>query len=165
MAILVEAGPPRTEALLSELEARGIACQRLEVDALSGDGPDAPASLATALSAVEAALEPARSDAAILAGDGDAVLAAALVAAKRELPFARIGAGERDEAPIPTASSASLVDRLASMRICADQRAAAVLAREGIEVGCRVEADPAPAADALAGWLRSATGGPRTGEA
>src|SRR4051812_9579605 len=52
----------------------------------------APLPAATVFSAVSAAIERARPDVVLIAGDDDAVLASALAASRAEVPIARLGA-------------------------------------------------------------------------
>ena len=117
--------------------------------------------LVAALRDLEPSLLAEKPTAVLLAGNGPASAGAALAAAKLELPIARMGAGAelaREEHPgAPPSRAASygrVVDRLASLLLCAsvpqrDALAAAGLGERVVLVG----AEPESAATAIGAWL------------
>ena len=97
----------------------------------------------------------------LLAGNGPASAGAALAAAKLELPIARLGAGvelaSEEHSGAPPSRSASygrVVDRLASLLLCASVAQRDALAAAGLgEHVVLVGAEPESAATAIGAWL------------
>ena len=157
--IASEPGPP-LRALLDRLATE------LEVTELD-PAPAAPGSsckaIADALIASERALREDRPDAVLVSGSTPSTLAAALSAAKLELPLATLDAGVREpwsgpgSPPRGEAPYAPLADRLATLRLCHGADALEALRAEGLEEGT-VEVGssgggPGPAARAIIAWL------------
>lgn len=123
----------------------------------AGDEESGPA-IAAALRELEPALAETEADAVLIGCTGPAAVAAALVAAKLELPAARLRAGERPGgAPEVDALAGGAADRLAALLLCAGEPELEALRAEGladhaIAVGDPV-ADPEPAASAIRDWL------------
>jgi hypothetical protein len=95
---LFDAGDRSTVELAEALGAEGFAVDRRAM-AVS-DGPEATATLVATLRAAEAELADQPPDAVLVAGGGDAALAATLVAVKLEIPTAWLPAAGPDD-PLP----------------------------------------------------------------
>jgi UDP-N-acetylglucosamine 2-epimerase len=120
--------------------------------------------MAAALIAAEEMLVAQRPDALVLCGEGGEVAAAALAAVKLGIPQARVGAGMRTgERGDPDEIDRAIADRVSGLLLCADDEAAASLAREGLAEAARVVGevteDPGPAADEIRAWLDTYTSG------
>jgi UDP-N-acetylglucosamine 2-epimerase len=126
----------------------------------SPDGPTGNA-LADELVAAEVAVAADRPDAVLIGGGGPPALAAALAAAKLNLPIGRLGAGDEladdpDPGAPPRQVSAygRLVDRLAVARFCVGQPQLAALERAGLGAGAVVAGVKAEGlVSATAAWL------------
>lgn len=106
--------------------------------------------------AVEAALERSRPGVALIAGDGDATLAAALAATRHGVPIARVGAGLRcDDRAVASEINRIVLDELATRHYVDGDESAERLRSEGVSpesivmVGSTVPA-------AVVRWVRSA---------
>lgn len=123
----------------------------------AGDEESGPA-IAAALRELEPALAEAEAEAVLIGCTGLTAVAAALAAAKLELPAARLRAGERPEgAPEADALAGGAADRLAALLLCAGEPELEALRAEGLADHALAVGDPAvdpePAASAIRAWL------------
>jgi UDP-N-acetylglucosamine 2-epimerase len=119
---------------------------------------------AAAISRLEPPLADRRPAAVVAAGDGNAALAAALVAAKLGLPVARVGAGVRTGARHdPAEVNRVVVDHVCDLLLCSGERELDNLAREGLADKAEVVIDApgtgSATADAIVAWAGSYTSG------
>lgn len=105
--------PPMDAALGSELDAAGLEVRTCELPA--GDGEEPGGELSACLRASERALSGHSPDAAVVAGGGDAALAAALTAVKLQLPTVWVSAAGEEPG--------SLVERVADLTVPASEGA------------------------------------------
>lgn len=83
-----------------------------------------------------------RPDLVIIRGDTNSTLAAALVAAKLDIPIAHVEAGERSFArAMPEETNRVVADRLSTTFFCVSRRAVENLAKEGITEGVHLVGD------------------------
>jgi len=108
-----------------------------------GAAPDGPASAAVATAVDRALLRAGAGAVALVAGDGDAVVTAALTAARRGVPIARVGAGLRGgDRTVRAEINRLALDELAARLYVNDDLAAERLWHEGVAreriavVGC-----------------------------
>jgi UDP-N-acetylglucosamine 2-epimerase len=151
-------GASEAAAIGSELREHGDEVVE-RVLALSADGR--AARLAGGLIAAEELLTAQRPDALVLCGESGEVATAALVAVKLGIPQARVGAGIRvGERRDPDEIDRAIADRVADLLLCANDKAAANLAREGLGEVARVvgdvTADARRAGAEIRAWLESA---------
>jgi UDP-N-acetylglucosamine 2-epimerase (non-hydrolysing) len=108
--------------------------------------------------AVESALEQCRPSVVLIAGDGDAALAAALTAARHDVPIARVGAGLRcDDRGVASEINRIVLDELATRYYVDGEEAAERLRAEGAPHEAIVAAGSTVPAVA-ARWLPRARG-------
>jgi UDP-GlcNAc3NAcA epimerase len=94
------------------------------------------------LESLEPVLLTIRPDAVLVFGDTNSTMAAALVAAKLNIPIAHIEAGMRSfNRRMPEEINRVVTDHLASWHYCATETAARNLAREGVTAGVVVTGD------------------------
>lgn len=152
-----EDSPPDSE--LAAALAERVTLQTYHGPAVP-EHPETPA-LAQELVDVEAALITDRPDAVLIAGASPPALAAALAAAKLNLPIGRVGAGDEladddDPGAPPRLASAygRLVDRLAVTCFCAGEPQLAALERAGLGAGAVAAGVKAEGlVSAIAAWL------------
>jgi UDP-GlcNAc3NAcA epimerase len=97
----------------------------------------------TAMERLEPLLLEERPDAAIVYGDTNTTLAAALVAAKLGVPLVHVEAGMRSfDRTMPEEVNRLVADRLADLLLCATETAVANLAAEGQADRARLVGDP-----------------------
>ncbi len=106
-------------------------------------GPLAPAAqLAAMTGRLADVIEEERPVAAVVVGDTTSTLAGATAASLSDVPLAHVEAGMRSyDWAMPEERNRVLTDRLAALRLCPHDGAAANLAREGIAEGVEVVGD------------------------
>ncbi|HSJ17155.1 MAG TPA: UDP-N-acetylglucosamine 2-epimerase [Solirubrobacterales bacterium] len=164
IALVTDApGDPPTPELVRALEARAET-HPIALDAAAGTGTELGRT-AAAISRLEPLLRDAEPAAVVTVGDGNAALAAALVAAKLGLPAARAGAGVRSgDRRDADEINRVVADHVCDLLLCAGELELGNLAREGLAdkaelVGGAQGAGPATA-DAIVDWAGSYTSGP-----
>jgi UDP-GlcNAc3NAcA epimerase len=91
---------------------------------------------------IERAIREQRPDGVVIYGDTNSTLAAALAAAKEELPIAHVEAGLRSfDRRMPEEVNRVVADTLSTMLLCPSQISVDNLAREGITEGVHVVGD------------------------
>jgi UDP-N-acetylglucosamine 2-epimerase len=108
-----------------------------------GVGPQAPAAQLAAMTGGLAEVIAREAPAVVVVvGDTTSTLAGALAASYAEVPLAHVEAGMRSyDWGMPEERNRVLTDRLAELRLCPHEAAAANLAREGITAGVVVTGD------------------------
>ncbi len=106
-------------------------------------GPLSPAAqLAAMTGRLADVIEKERPAAAVVVGDTTSTLAGALAASLSSVPLAHVEAGMRSyDWAMPEERNRVLTDRLAGLRLCPHEAAAANLAKEGITDGVKVVGD------------------------
>ncbi|HEX2435304.1 MAG TPA: UDP-N-acetylglucosamine 2-epimerase [Solirubrobacterales bacterium] len=120
--------------------------------------------MAAAISRLEPPLADRQPAVVVAAGDGNAALGAALVAAKLGLPVARVGAGVRTgDRHDPAEVNRVVADHVCDLLLCAGERELDNLAREGLAYKAEVVIDAPGAgsatAAAIVAWAGSYTSG------
>lgn len=165
MAILVlcdgtealDKGRALAEALPMEAQV-----ESLRATAAGSEAGDDARETAIALESVERLAESRRPTAAIVCGEGNGALGAALSLVKLRIPLARVGAGVRSgDRSDRVELNRLLCDRVSDLLLCPDRAAAERLAEEGLAGRAAVVGeprdDPDPAAAAVAAWLGAYT--------
>ncbi|MCC6784546.1 MAG: UDP-N-acetylglucosamine 2-epimerase (non-hydrolyzing) [Planctomycetes bacterium] len=139
------------ELLDGALAALGFAVD-LDLDLMRGDQSPA-AFLARALGGLDRVFERDRPACVVAEGDTTTVLAAALAAFQRRIPFAHVEAGLRTgdpRAPFPEETNRRLVTRLAALHLAPTARAADNLRADGVSDSA-IAVTGNPVVDALEG--------------
>ena len=120
-------------------EELGLAEPQIRLQVGSGSHAEQTAGI---LIGVEAAIRAERPDGVVVYGDTNSTLAAALAAAKEQLPVAHVEAGLRSfDRRMPEEVNRVVADNLSTLLLCPSQTAATNLAREGITEGVHVVGD------------------------
>jgi UDP-GlcNAc3NAcA epimerase len=139
-------------------EELGLAEPQIRLHVGSGTHAEQTASI---LVGVERAIREQQPDGVVVYGDTNSTLAAALAAAKEQLPIAHVEAGLRSfDRRMPEEVNRVVADTLSTVLLCPSQTAVVNLAREGITEGVHVVGDVmvdvarliAPAAAARSGY-------------
>jgi UDP-N-acetylglucosamine 2-epimerase len=126
---------------MSKVFFEELAIPKPDYDLEVGSGSHA-AQTATMLVRLEEVMLKERPQLAIIRGDTNSTLAAALVAAKLDIPIVHVEAGERSfNRTLPEETNRVVADRLTETFLCVSRRAADNLAREGFRDGVHVVGD------------------------
>ncbi|AWW36750.1 non-hydrolyzing UDP-N-acetylglucosamine 2-epimerase [Streptomyces cadmiisoli] len=149
--VLVHTGQHYDERM-SDVFFRQLGLPEPDTDLGVGSGSHARQT-ADLLVALETELAARAPDLVVVYGDVNSTLAAALVAAKLEMPLAHVEAGLRSfDMAMPEEVNRRLVDQLAELLFATSADAVGHLAREGVDVG-RVHLVGNPMIDTLIGHL------------
>jgi UDP-N-acetylglucosamine 2-epimerase len=136
-------GADRLASLAERLESEGIEVARVPPDLAAPEAGGPGRATAAAMISLEQLLGKSGPDALLLEGDSEVVLAAALVAAKLEIPLVRLGAGARSgDRKDPREINRLVTDRACDLLVCAEESALEELRREGLGARALLARDP-----------------------